>query len=839
MTVNLVYFKKQLICASRIIVLSLTVTFLVLYLGSLNLSSFNNPLTTFSSSSIHSGDLVKQQNVANSFINSNICIKQTIYNTQFPKTIIANQYKLNPPIIIDDNDDFSNLGFNGSGTFNDPYRIEGLNITSSMGYLIEIKNTTAWFIIRNNLLDGLNSSFGGIDLRNVTHGIISNNIIRENDQYGIYIAYSSNDITVINNTLYNNSAGIGVVRAAYNSKVINNTVFNNLKWNGILTSYNAHDNIIVNNTAFNSGWHGILLWGSAYNNIVFNNTAYNNNNHGIWIANYCSYNTIINNTFYGNGGNGISLGYSDINTISNNYIYNNNANGIDVHGASNNIISNNNVNNNTRSGIAVTFDYGNYFASINNTIEANLVSDNGNSGISLETYHKQNAIISNIICRNHESGILLFNESINNLIAKNIVYSNFNGILIQNSNSNHIVSNTISNNSNFGISIETAFKKNATLNFIEQNNFVNNFKPQAQDSGSKNIFMDNFWDDWLEPDAEGDGIVDEPYAIMGIANNMDLYPSVRLIDITHWLSRPEIIKPISGETINGSYAIQWTEVNDPLDHDITYAISLSSDNGETWIQIISGLTSTDYIWDTTKVNNGASYLLMIKSTCSAGKSVSTISQMTFRILNTSNKWLNNLVISLVAALAAIFIMIGIGYLRVRNRFEKPKSFSDLLKTAQLDFLNAIYQKVVTALDNISLTTITNGIISESIDVPSIDTTKVTTLTDYFPPEYREDLKSEMKGRTVLALIEIACNYPNEITLTKLSKILDVPISTLSNEIKRLRDLQYIEYYAPALFLHDARYKSYSVTPKGHRFLYTLKIALELSIARLKETRSMN
>ncbi|MHA1947635.1 MAG: hypothetical protein ACW97W_16145, partial [Candidatus Hodarchaeales archaeon] len=49
------------------------------------------------------------------------------------------------------------------------------------------------------------------------------------------------------------------------------------------------------------------------------------------------------------------------------------------------------------------------------------------------------------------------------------------------------------------------------------------------DQGQKNVFAFNYWDEWTSPDADDDGIVDNPYFINGSSKNKDLYPQALLI----------------------------------------------------------------------------------------------------------------------------------------------------------------------------------------------------------------------------------------------------------------------------------------------------------------------
>ena len=65
------------------------------------------------------------------------------------------------PITINSNDEFETHGFLGTGSWNDPYRIEGYNITDSNSDLIIIKNTTVTFRIANNYLNGMGTASTG------------------------------------------------------------------------------------------------------------------------------------------------------------------------------------------------------------------------------------------------------------------------------------------------------------------------------------------------------------------------------------------------------------------------------------------------------------------------------------------------------------------------------------------------------------------------------------------------------------------------------------------------------------------------------------------------------
>jgi DNA-binding MarR family transcriptional regulator len=106
--------------------------------------------------------------------------------------------------------------------------------------------------------------------------------------------------------------------------------------------------------------------------------------------------------------------------------------------------------------------------------------------------------------------------------------------------------------------------------------------------------------------------------------------------------------------------------------------------------------------------------------------------------------------------------------------------------------------------------------------------------EYFPNDIRNDLQSGLKMRTIMTLTEIAYQNPTETNVNELSKILNIPKSTLSDEIKKLINFGYIEHYATPKVIADARYKTYSITSKGFMLLQMIKDALQLTINQINE-----
>ncbi|MHA1806871.1 MAG: NosD domain-containing protein, partial [Candidatus Thorarchaeota archaeon] len=178
-------------------------------------------------------------------------------------------YTEHTPIVITSNQNFSALGFSGSGVASDPYIIEDLNITSSSN-CIDIRDTDAYFVIRGCLLSG-DGTNNGVYLENVTHGMITRNLISDKSN-GIGFYSSSYNNTVRTNTLIKNYYGV-VLSSVDNNTLDNNTVTQN-EWGGIFLSYSDYSKV-TNNRIYNNSDDGLSLTNSDYA-IIINNTINDN-----------------------------------------------------------------------------------------------------------------------------------------------------------------------------------------------------------------------------------------------------------------------------------------------------------------------------------------------------------------------------------------------------------------------------------------------------------------------------------------------------------------------------------------------------------------------------------
>jgi parallel beta-helix repeat protein len=271
------------------------------------------------------------------------------------------------PILIDGNDDFTseNGVAHGSGTELDPYILENLRINASSANGIEIRNTTAHFIVRNCVIHDGEWQYHGVRLVKVENGTLSSNTCSDSC-YGVYLVSSdsnrltnnscsnntvgiclsySNDNTLSNNTCSNNTQGISLVESNCN-RIVNSTCNLNYYYGIYLTALSS-GNILANNTCLSNGDAGISCSASSCSMYLTNNTC-SGNDYGMWFY-YSDGNTLVNNTCSDNA-YGVHLIFSDSNAITNNTFNSNYLRGVSLRSGSENVIWRNTFNCNNGAG---------------------------------------------------------------------------------------------------------------------------------------------------------------------------------------------------------------------------------------------------------------------------------------------------------------------------------------------------------------------------------------------------------------------------------------------------------------------------------------------------------
>jgi parallel beta-helix repeat protein len=228
--------------------------------------------------------------------------------------------------------------------------------------------------------------------------------------------------------------------------------------------------------------------------IIENNIFRDNSGSGVDGDNPVSDMVIRNNEIDGNAIDGILFKYPATNiTIVNNYIHDNTYDSIDIRFGQD-ITIENNLMENQRYGIKIDYPV------TNCVVKGNTIRNIPNSGIYL--FGDYNEITNNTLRNIGEHGIIL--EEDGDYPEHNIINVN-----------------TIINCTEFGVLVESECEDN----MIQDNSFFESGEScHICDDGTDTTIINNFYDTWSTPDADGNGFVDAPYSLVGTAENADPTP---------------------------------------------------------------------------------------------------------------------------------------------------------------------------------------------------------------------------------------------------------------------------------------------------------------------------
>lgn len=296
----------------------------------------------------------------------------------------------------------------------------------------------------------------------------------------------------------------------------------------------------------------------------------------------------------------------------------------------------------------------------------------------------------------------------------------------------------------------------------------------------------------------------------------------------------QIISPADDEIIKGSVKIQWIfstpySQAEFIESKIYYKNNLESN----WIRLGDDTYETFFVWNTVEnIEYGIEFKIKITANSKEWEGgIFAISENSFTIDNRNNP----IELSSVYFLASIPMLIILLFSIVGSvvyHLKNQEQFSiSLHKSEKNNPPIIVKQETEFDSDNVKATEKWSS--KNLLSTEFLYSSEYESITQFFSNEIQKELKSEIKGRTILVLLELAYQNPSETNPVKIAEKLDIPLSTLSKEIKKLTAMQYIEPHISKLVLLDARFRNYKLTEKGFEFLNTLNYALNKIITHVQ------
>ena len=389
--------------------------------------------------------------------------------------------------------------------------ISGFNVTGGY-YGIYFDNVQHNRISNNRL----SNNTDGINLWHSCNNDLSNNIVKSNKRYGIYLFSSCNNNDLVNNTAYANNIGIDLLDSSSNV-LKNNAMFNNTHNFGVrigtrdgnmqndIDTSNSVDGrpiyylVSISDATIDTDSNAATVYCIHCQNITVRGLVLRDNRHGIYL--YNTSNSLLENNMLSNNYLGIFLGSSSSsNTLSTNRVDLNNVIGIELDSSSNNEIINNTASLNI--GVGIHLDGSSKNRLINNT-----ANWNNDYGVHLDS-SKDNTLEGNIIVSNDRG--LIIDRSNNNEIRGNILLNNSEGLRLPDSDNNTIYNNYFNNTDNI---------RSDHVRFYHNNSWSINRTDGMNIVGGPYL-GGNFWADpygtgfsQTDNDSNDDGFCDSPYTI--------------------------------------------------------------------------------------------------------------------------------------------------------------------------------------------------------------------------------------------------------------------------------------------------------------------------------------
>ncbi|UJG41297.1 MAG: right-handed parallel beta-helix repeat-containing protein [Candidatus Heimdallarchaeum aukensis] len=381
---------------------------------------------------------------------------------RFAHTLHTN-ISLITPINITSDEDFSKYAYDGSGREEDPYIIEGYEITGQDVTGIYIANTTKYFIIRDCVIEGTSQ---GIHIVNVSDGtaLITNNICKNIVNQGIIV--ENTNYAILHNNTCSESNMYGIHSRFSDYLILEQNTCNKNGMCGIFVDYST-STVIRKNIVIDNVLSGIIVQDTV-KTLISQNYCFDNDGMGGIVLSRSLNATIINNICVDDFQvqDGINLYNSDGFIIKNNTISYGRY-GIFVSESSHGVYTNNTCIENSKYAVYIKYGYN--------------ISINENN------------------CSANEQGINLYNSSTiyihNNSISKNTI-----GLTFDLTNHSIITFNSFEENEQYAIIIDSS----SSSNLIHHNTFVDNNlqgTSQACDNGNNNTWYDqstktgNYWSD--------------------------------------------------------------------------------------------------------------------------------------------------------------------------------------------------------------------------------------------------------------------------------------------------------------------------------------------------------